>query len=401
MRGADRARSEFEGKQVLVTGGTGFIGGRLAERLAVESGARVRVLVRELGRCWRIARFPVEMIRGDVLEPATLARASNGCDVVFHCAYGNRGSEELQRRVNVEGTANVLNAARAANVSRIVYLSTVAVYGATPDGDLDETAPRRHSGHVYMDSKLDAERLALEYVRKQALPVTILQPTAVYGPFAPVWTVGVLDQLKTGRIILVNGGDGLQNVVYVDDVVTAMLLAATKREAVGEVFLISGDEPVTYRRFFERHEQMLGTCGTISLSMDEADARWRSRRGKVWVEALRALRADGRFSEALANTTVGRISRRGARLIVGRAFRRRMRIEQPGRSLAAAPAEKPIHLLDPPLLRLLAAKTRVRIDKARRLLGYEPAFDFATGMQVTERWAEWANLLTPSTGSLG
>ena len=131
------------------------------------------------------------VVRGDVTSPSDLEAAARGCDVVFHCAYGTSGSQKHRAWVNTEGTRRVLAAAQEAKVRRIVYLSTLMVYGQTGDGDLDETAPRSASAIAYSDSKLEAERIALS----SGLPVAVLQPTAVYGPWGGVWTETVLESL--------------------------------------------------------------------------------------------------------------------------------------------------------------------------------------------------------------
>ena len=384
------------GKRVLITGATGFIGGRLAERLVLEHGAEVRALVRNLAAAARLVRFPVTVFHGDVTSVPDLAAAIEGCDVVFHCAYGTKGSQKLRAWVNREGTRRVIEAARAARVRRVVHLSTLMVYGQTADGDLDETAPRRRFGNAYSDSKLDAERIALS----SGVPVTVLQPTAVYGPYGGVWTEAVLASLKKGRQILVNGGDGLANAVYVDDLVSAMILAAVKEQAVGEAFLISGEEPVTWRELYGRFASMLGdTPRTVDMTEAEALAYWRRwKRGQPWAagEALRILIGDSKIRDRVlaARDTVW--LRDFASSVLPESVQKRIKEKMSGgggRPAPPASRELPILPLDPQMIAFFRAKTRVKIDKARRLLGYRPAFDFETGMDLTERWAGWANLL--------
>jgi nucleoside-diphosphate-sugar epimerase len=382
------------GRRVLVTGATGFIGGRLVERLIVEHGAEVRVLVRNLAAAARLARFPVTVLRGDITSSPDLAVAIQGCDAVFHCAYGTSGSQKHRAYINREGTRRVLEASRAAHVGRIVYLSTLMVYGQTTDGDLDETAPRRRFGNAYSDSKLEAEQIALT----SGLPVAVLQPTAVYGPFGGVWTESVIRALKAGRQILVNGGEGLGNAVYVDDLVSAMLLAAVQDAAVGEAFLISGEEPVTWRELYGRFERMLGMeRRTVDMTEAEALAFWRQwKRAQPHAvgEALRILKSEQPIRERIERTREGVWLREMASTVLPEKVQQRIKagLGSGGRPSRTA-AELPIHPLSPEMIGFFRPRTRVRIDKAKRLLGYRPAFDFETGMDLTEKWARWANLL--------
>src|SRR3970040_2189076 len=123
----------LSGKRILVTGGTGFIGSRLIERLALEGNAKARVLVHYPAHPARVARWPFEMIGGDVLNPADVERAAEGCEIIFHCAYGTSPDETIQRRVNVEGTKNVLYAGLRPKAKRIIHFSTLLVYGVTAD----------------------------------------------------------------------------------------------------------------------------------------------------------------------------------------------------------------------------------------------------------------------------
>jgi nucleoside-diphosphate-sugar epimerase len=382
------------GRMALVTGASGFIGGRLVERLVLEHGVEVRALVRNPAAAARLARFPLTVVRGDVTRPADVVAAARSCDLVFHCAYGTSGSQKHRAWVNTEGTRRVLDAARTAGVRRIVCLSTLMVYGQTKDGDLDETAPRRRFGNAYSDSKLEAERIALA----SGLPVAVLQPTAVYGPYGGVWTEAVLRALKTGRQILVDGGEGLANAVYVDDLVSAMLLAAVKDGAVGEAFLVSGEEPVTWRELYGRFERMLGDeVRTVDLTAAEALVywrRWKRSQPRLLGEALRILKTERAIRERIERTREVLWLREAASAVLPERWQQRIKDRlASGPRAAAGEREPPIHPLPPKMIGFFRARTRVRIDKARRVLGYRPAFDFESGMDLTERWARWANLL--------
>ena len=394
---------ELEGRRALVTGATGFIGGRLVEALVSRHGVRVRALVRNFTKAPRLARYDVELQAGDAAREADVQRAAAGCDLIFHCAYGNRGSRDEQRRGTLESTRYLLEAA-AANGARLINVSTVAVYGATADGDLCETSPRPGGGDVYSDSKLEAEGLCRQYARERGVFATSLQPAVVYGPFGPAWTLRILNDLARWRVILVDGGAGLANAVYVDDVVQALLLAARREAARGEEFLIAAAEPVTWKEFYGRHEALLGIESTVSLSYAEALERFAAahrKRGLVGnsIEFLRTdefrwrlghtLESSGLVRAAI-NATPGAVKRGVKRLVLGG----RQRTGSGARTSAApaATADKPIQLLPEGALAMLRAKTRVCIDKAREVLGYQPRYDFARGFARTAAWARWAGL---------
>jgi nucleoside-diphosphate-sugar epimerase len=347
-------------RSVLVTGGTGFIGGRLVEKLVLEHGARVRVLVRDFARACRAARFDVELVPGEVTDPEAVERAARGCAVIFHCAYGNRGTDAEQRAVNVGGTAAVVRSALQAGVSRLVHVSTISVYGRLPAaGDLDETTPRQPPGDLYAATKAEGEDLVLDAHRRHGLPATVVQPTIVYGPFGLAWTIDPLTQLRSRRVAMVDGGEGLCNAVYIDDVADGLILAGTHEAAPGEVFLISGAAPILWKDFYAAYERMLGTAATLSLSAAQLRALARERD-----EAERASRE----------------------MLVG------LRRNGFAASLAATP--EPFRVLSEPMIDFFAARARVRIDKARRLLGYAPRFDLDRGMSLTAAWARWAGLIT-------
>jgi nucleoside-diphosphate-sugar epimerase len=387
----------------LVTGGTGFVGGRLVEKLVLEQGARVRVLVRRHGTAARIARLPIEMVQGDITEAGAVQRAVAGSEVVFHSVRASSGSPDERRQINVGGTENVMRAALQAGSQRVVYLSTLRVYGDTDDGDLDETAPYRYSGNVYSDTKLDAEKLVQSLIRERALPATILQPTLIYGPYSPRFSLRVLESLKAGGLVLVNGGTGLCNVVYIDDVVDAMLLGATVQAAVGEAFLISAEAPTTWIEYYEGYRDMLGCGEMTSFSADEllaANQAWRrSKKRSLFREVLELTKEDRQIRRRLFSTPEVQFAAKVGKWILPEGVRRSL-AGQPARRSAPGATDgrrnfraAKVPIMDPTEIRSAASKTRVRIDKAKRVLGYQPQFDLESGLERTAQWAEWANLL--------
>jgi nucleoside-diphosphate-sugar epimerase len=390
-------------RQVLVTGGTGFVGGRLVEKLVLEQGARVRVLVRGFGNVARIARFPVELVKGDITDAAAVQLAVDGCEILFHCAYGNSGTRDERRQINVDGTSTVMQAALRADMERVVYLSTLRVYGDTDEGELDETAPYRYSGNLYSDSKLDAEKVVQSLIRERGLSATILQPTNIYGPHGSRFSIRVLEHLKSDGLVLVNGGTGLCNVVYIDDVVDAILLGATVDTAVGEAFLISDGAPTTWLEYYQLYRNLLGNGAMVSYSAEELlQACQASRQSKprgFFREILDLTREDRQIRLRLFSTPEVQFAAKvGKRILpesvwrslVGSSaqpLRRKTTSEKYGATMATVP------IMDPSEIRSYASKTRVRIDKAQRVLGYRPRFDLESGLERTAQWAEWANLL--------
>src|SRR5262245_8250878 len=178
--------------QVLVTGASGFIGSRLVERLG-GMGMRVRALVRRgvLSR----PEQQCERIRGDVTVLETLYSAVQGCEVIFHCAWGGHSLAEA-RRINVLGTRNVFTAAAAAGVRRVVHLSSMAVHGHRLPALLTEEYPLQFQGDAYAVSKAEGERVALELGAVYGVQVVVLRPTLVYGPQSPIWLLGYFERVK-------------------------------------------------------------------------------------------------------------------------------------------------------------------------------------------------------------
>lgn len=397
-------------KRVLITGATGFIGGRVAEVLT-EQGIEVTALVRSWATASRLARLPVRMVGGDVLDAESVRRAVDGCDVVVHCAVDFRAHGRAHRRASRVGTRNVMQAALEAGVSRVVHLSSTAVFGLRPAAGrtLTEATPVRRVGDAYCDGKIEAERVALEYHRVHGLPVTVLRPTIVYGPFG-WYSAAVARAAREGRLVLVDGAPGVCNCLYVDNLVQAILLAATRPQAVGEIFHISDAKPVTWREYLERHARALGDSILPLPEMTRAELR--AARNRLRRFALRQLArsAVGNPLRVLRDPAIRQglfsipgvqwasdATKSAIRLLPGGAGNRIMAaIERAkaGQVVSGAGRADVRAYLSPAEERSFAAYANVTfgIDKARSLLGYEPAVSFDEGMELTTAWLRWAGI---------
>lgn len=394
--------TSLRGQRVLVLGASGFLGGRLVERLVEECGAEVRVLLRRVATGSAAVRFPIEAHVGDLTDPETVRRAVDGCSVIVNCVKGSGGDAALRRAIDVDLSGHLVEAAAPAG-ARVVHVSSMAVYDLPRVGDVTEQSPDAPPGDAYSDSKLAGERLALATGARLGVPVTVVQPTVVYGPRATVHASEILEEMRSGRLVLVEGGTGICNAVYVDDVVTALLLAAVTPAAAGERFLVSGPEHPTWADFFGHFERMLGRPATISLSEQEALELWRrsTRRPSLAATGLQLLREQPEVRARLLGTREAELARSAALRVaprLARSAKARLRGERTQVTADAAEGGSGPDLTDveasrPWLVHYLAKRATVQTTKAEEMLGYRPAFGLAEGMRLTQAWARWARLL--------
>lgn len=247
-------------RNTLVTGATGFVGWHVATKLR-ERGDAVRAFVRDPQR---LRELDVEPFQGDLRDRDSLEKAVAGCRIVYHVAADYRlwaKDSAVLYQSNVEGTRNVLTAARAAGVERVVYTSTVGCIGVPGDGGAgDEASPVRleEMTGAYKRSKFLAEQVALEFA-KSGFPVVIVNPTAPIGDhdFRPTPTGKiVVDFLRRQMPAYVDTG---LNVVDVRDVAEGHLLAC-EHGRPGERYVL-GNENLTLKQIFERLERISGVKG--------------------------------------------------------------------------------------------------------------------------------------------
>ena len=247
---------ELESKRVLITGANGFIGGRLAERLIAEEGVRVRGLVRTAVGTFNKTSLQI----GNVVDADAMRRAVDGCDIVIHCAAMQNGRAHLDdyRRVNVGGTLNLLRAARDARVARFIHISTINAHGIPPPRDVHADSSLCFRGDFYSVSKAEGERAAWQFARENEIALTVIRPACAYGPRSNAWTVTPLRRVKRSRPVLIGGGYGICNAVYIDNLVDLILLALKNDAAIGHAFIGAEGRGVTWREFYGAYAWMLG-----------------------------------------------------------------------------------------------------------------------------------------------
>jgi nucleoside-diphosphate-sugar epimerase len=230
----------------FVTGATGFIGGRLAGRLR-ERGDDVVALARSPDKARDLIDLGCALVEGDLSDERAIRSAVSGCDAVFHLAaiyrIGIPASERpAMFESNVGGTERVLDAAIDAGVARIVYVSTIGVFGNTKGTVVDETYRRPAAGpflSCYDETKFRAHQAARDRIEKGA-PILIAQPGGVYGPGDTSELASFIDQIRSGRLKFMVFPETGFNFLHVDDAVTGILLVHD-RGRIGESYVLGGE----------------------------------------------------------------------------------------------------------------------------------------------------------------
>ncbi len=321
----------------LITGATGFVGSHLAEA-SRSRGLAVRALARPGSDTALLERLQVEVVPGDLGDPASVQAAVRGVEVVLHCAgkVGDWGPVEEYRAVNVEGLRHLLDACRGQPLRRFVHLSSLGVYAARHHYGTDESEPPpAHHVDGYTQTKVESEELALRYQREHGVPVVVLRPGFVYGPRDRIVLPGLLDNLRRRAVRYLGSRRRAMNCIYVGNLVQAVFLAVDNPRAVGQVYNLTDGEAVSKRRFLEALADGVGVPRPRPVPVPFFVARFLTH----WLEAQARRRGDTRPP-----------------------------------------------MLTQARLKLLGLNLDFSIDKARRELGYRPATSFDEGMGRTVAW---------------
>jgi nucleoside-diphosphate-sugar epimerase len=315
-------------KKVFITGAGGFLGTALMDYY--------RALGVEVVGMDIVADAASNIVAGDLLQPAGWKAALEDCDVVIHTAafVSNTASYQQVWDVNVLGTRKVIECAVAAGASRFVQISSVAAFGFDYADGVTETEPLMPVGHPYIDTKIASEHVALAAHGAGECDVTIVRPGDVYGPRSRPWVILPLEMIRRGRMILPAHGEGIFTPVYIDDITDGIALAASKPEGRGQIFSMDGGEQVSCKTYFSYLCRFVGNSeGPKCVSTATAN---------------------------LLSEVVGRFER-----------------------LTGKPSE-----LGKNTMGMLSRKGGYSIEKARNLLGYQPATNLDQGMETVKTWLQ-------------
>lgn len=331
----------------LVTGASGFLGGRVVAALTGRQ-QEVRVLVRRTSEAEHLLRPTVEQFNGDLGDVDSLEAALEGVTRVFHCAalVSDWGRRQDFHAANVDGVRNLLEQSVRAGVERFVHVSSSDVYGF-PDYPVEEPTPFKKRGFSYGDSKIEGEELVWKFIRQHDFPATIVRPASIYGPGSITLVKDITDLLLSGDMVFVGRGDKRAGLAYVSNVADLMLLAAEDDASIGQAYNATDGAGVTWEQYVGKLAELVGA------PIPRTHIPYPIAYSAGWcMERFYALRG------------------------------------WPSRPLITRTATS-----------LLGTDQEFPNDKARRELGFVPAVDFDEGMQRVAAWLEQV-YETKSSGSL-
>ena len=329
--------------KAVVTGGTGFIGGRLVEEL-VEKGYRVKCLVRDTSDVKMLKELGAELCHGDLGDAGSLKRLPEGGDVVFHLAalVSDWGEREEFRRFNVEATRTLLEASLKAGVKRFVHMSSSTVVWKSDFWsvhnliDIDETYPYREKyNDYYNESKVDAEKLVLSFYKDRGLETTVIRPSNVWGAGDLVILPRVATAARKGILFPMGQGDRTVTPCHVSNLARALVLSAGSASAPGNIYFINDGVKIRYMEFLRKQLKAAGIDWAPGFSIPY------------------------KFAYAVA-------------ALMELAYRARKSKKPPVLTRFAVAA--------------LAGSRSYSIAKAVRELGYAPSMDMDKGMREMEDW---------------
>ncbi|MFA5008213.1 MAG: NAD(P)-dependent oxidoreductase [Candidatus Omnitrophota bacterium] len=355
-------------KKIAIVGASGFIGLRLVECLHLSGYAEIIPVVRNYSSLAVLARLELDWKVCNHFDPNRLSRAFSGCDTVVHAAIGD--SQQI-----IKMASAIYQGAQLAGVRRMIVLSSAAVYGQSiPEGIFEESPfPKRQLGE-YGNAKAKAEK-ALRRLRLHGkVEIVFLRPSIVYGPRCR-WVAQVADELLANAAYLVNGGSGICNCVYVDNLIQAIERAIEIPEADKEAFFVTDKEKITWKEFYEPIVDALGFNMEAVLKISPPIFKHSFSEKIKKMIAAKPIQAAAHFLPGSFKKTIKAVINSRIESVTANAW------ALPGK-VNFRPSEE---------MCLLEQSTyKLPILKAEKILKYQPDVTFSEGMRRSIGWLSFA-----------
>jgi len=364
-------------KPIAILGASGFVGVRLVEMLHLGSRAPLRPIVYRPAGLAPLARFSLDWRVADYNNPAALTEALEGCETLVHLATGD---PKIIRAL----TTPIYEAADRAGVKRMIFTSSASVHGQAPlPGTTEATPLPRHHQLPYNAAKADAERMLRDVRKRGRMELVVLRPGIVWGPRSR-WVMDTLRSMKNGSFGWLDGGRGIINPIYVDNLVQA-IECACRAPVDGGTFLLNDPQPANWREFFT---PWLKICGLTPEDIPEAPPFVPAKGLSARFERVRV----HPLVQGLAPKIPG-AAKRAAKALVG--------------ALPEPSTPTPFASLDhgrPQIARLTEEMTllercawRFPVEPAMTRLGWQPEVDWPTAVERTLGWLRFAGMLPPES----
>ena len=354
--------------RIAVLGASGFVGSRLVELFHLTGWASVRPVVRNVASLARLARFELDWCIADACDQAAMTKVFTGCDSVVNLIAADPA-------IIVANATASYQAAQAAGVKRMVFMSSASVHGLAPLPGTDESSSL-HTNHVfaYNNAKVNAERALVDLRKNGSVELSILRPGIVFGPRSR-WISHIANQILTDSAYLINGGQGICNSIYVDNLIEAIRLALTVPAADRDVFIVGDRERVTWLNFYQQLANGLGSDLSRVPSLEPPHFE------HGFAEKLNGVRA-GKPVQALLPHVPSTIKNalKGAINAV-KAPPLPSPWVLPGKSAPQVTEE---------FAALHQCSVQLPWKKAESILGYQPIVSFAEGMKRSVGWLTFA-----------
>jgi len=364
----------IKNKNILVLGPTGFIGNRLIEKLLLDIGCNnVTPLIRSFSKCAKLARFNINLSKGDLLNKKELSPSFYNKHIIFNCAYDFKGT----LRDNMQMINNIIDLCIENNAT-LVHLSTISVYEPLPDFEIDESYVQLKHNSEYAENKYKLECIVNNNIKERNLKAIILQPTIVYGPYSPTWTMNIIKQLLTGKIVLPNNGAGICSPIYIDDLCDAMILCSLSNHAIGNSYIITGPENIEWADYYNAYQNILNTNSVLYN-----DYKYMKKQNTSLISIIKSI-----FSEPknIRKLPVIKILIKPVKFLMPSIIKFKLKSIY---SAYKKISPETIYYPETSQLDLYNSKCSLSNSKAEKDFNYTPKYYYSDGMNLTTLFTKW------------